>query len=183
MAENEAPERVWLVRGSNGRWGKRWYIPNVNVQHQDNYQEFVRADLAAPDAAQLLMRVRAALELLLRHIRTVRADESPDAHIPVQLRAGDIKQAREVLRDTAMDTYNVLSALDDLARVRRETWQAAETIAKERAQEYATRADTEIAAGNQSIGDAWANWMKGAERTRQAIRAAALRESEESGDG
>src|SRR5688572_20039089 len=52
-----------------------------------------------------LMQLRTAIELLLHNVRTVMDSEPPEASIPVQLRAGDIRQARQAMRDTVEQAY------------------------------------------------------------------------------
>lgn len=80
------------------------------------------------------------------------------------------RQANKVYTQAEMDAAIATA----LVGQRLETWAAAEDVAAERVQEYAVRAQTELAAKNQDNADAWANWTKGAARVRQAIHAAAI---------
>lgn len=61
MAENDAPERIWMPRFPIERSGGFHNLPASAIQINKNDVEYVRANLAAPDTTQIQKKAQGIL--------------------------------------------------------------------------------------------------------------------------
>lgn len=70
MAENEAPERLWLPDGFAPRTDGYWWAANHMASEKDIEYRRVRADLAAPDAARKALETIVTLSIIAGETQT-----------------------------------------------------------------------------------------------------------------